>query len=62
MGVAVQGTGASLWFPCKDTQSDEPDLGATIKVAVPNGLMDVSNGRLTASEDLKMVTLAGIGK
>ena len=53
MGVAVQGTGASLWFPCKDTQSDEPDLGATIKVAVPNGLMDVSNGRLTGSEDLK---------
>jgi aminopeptidase N len=53
VGVAVQGTGASLWYPCKDTQSDEPDLGATIKVAVPNGLMDVSNGRLTGSEDLK---------
>ena len=53
VGVAVQGTGSSLWYPCKDTQSDEPDLGATIKVAVPNGLMDVSNGRLTGSEDLK---------
>lgn len=53
IGVAVQGTGASLWFPCKDSQSDEPDLGATIKVAVPNGLMNVSNGRFLGTEDLK---------
>jgi aminopeptidase N len=53
IGVAVQGTGASLWYPCKDSQSDEPDLGCTIRVAVPNGLMNVSNGRLTGSEDLK---------
>ena len=53
VGVACQGTGASLWYPCKDSQSDEPDLGATIKVAVPNGLKNVSNGRLLGSEDLK---------
>ena len=53
VGVAVQGTGSSLWYPCKDTQSDEPDSGATIKVAVPNGLMNVSNGRFKGSEDLK---------
>lgn len=53
IGVAVQATGASLWFPVKDSQTDEPDQGATIKVAVPNGLMDVSNGRLMGSEDLK---------
>lgn len=53
VGVAVQGTGASLWYPVKDTQTDEPDNGATIKVAVPNGLMNVSNGRLLGSEDLK---------
>lgn len=53
IGVACQGTGASLWYPCKDSQSDEPDFGATIKVAVPNGLMDVSNGKLIGSEDLK---------
>lgn len=52
VGVAVQGTGASLWFPVKDHQSDEPDLGATIKVAVPDGLMNVSNGRFTGSEKL----------
>jgi aminopeptidase N len=53
IGVAVQGTGASLWYPVKDSQSDEPDNGATIKVAVPNGLMNVSNGRFMGSEDLK---------
>lgn len=53
IGVAVQGTGASLWYPCKDTQTDEPDYGATIKVAVPNGLMNVSNGKLIGTQDLK---------
>jgi len=53
IGVAVQGTGASLWYPVKDHQTDEPDRGASIKVAVPNGLMDVSNGRFKGSEDLK---------
>lgn len=53
IGVAVQGIGASLWYPVKDTQTDEPDQGATIKVAVPNGLMNVSNGRLLGSHDLK---------
>jgi aminopeptidase N len=53
IGVAVQGTGASLWYPVKDSQSDEPDNGASIKVAVPNGLMNVSNGRFLGSQDLK---------
>lgn len=53
VAVACQGTGASLWYPVKDSQSDEPDNGATIKIAVPNGLMNVSNGKLMGSEDLK---------
>jgi aminopeptidase N len=53
VAVACQGTGASLWYPVKDSQSDEPDKGATIKVAVPNGLMNVSNGRFIGSTDLK---------
>ncbi len=52
IGVAVQGTGASLWYPCKDSQTDEPELGASVKVAVPNGLMNVSNGRFLGSQDL----------
>ncbi len=53
IGVAVQGTGASLWYPVKDTQSDEPDNGASVKVAVPDGLMNVSNGRFLGSEKLE---------
>ncbi|WP_019038773.1 M1 family metallopeptidase [Psychroflexus tropicus] len=51
VAVAVQGTGASLWYPNKDHQSDEPD-SADIKVSVPNGLMNVSNGRLIAETPL----------
>ena len=50
VGVAVQGTGASLWYPNKDHQSDEPDE-AQIDIAAPNGLMNVSNGRLVGKED-----------
>ncbi|WP_308225094.1 hypothetical protein [Flavobacterium sp. J372] len=42
-----------FWYPVKDHQTDEPDRGASIKVAVPNGLMNVSNGRLKGSTDLK---------
>ncbi|MFY7810515.1 MAG: M1 family metallopeptidase [Flavobacterium sp.] len=53
IGVAVQGIGASLWYPVKDHQSDEPDLGASIKVIVPAGLINVSNGLFVAREDLE---------
>ncbi len=49
VGVACQGTGASLWFPCKDSQSDEPNEGANISVEIPNGLTAVCNGRLLGS-------------
>ncbi|RAR46368.1 M1 family metallopeptidase [Flavobacterium lacus] len=52
VGVAVQGTGASLWYPVKDHQSDEPDRGASVRIAVPNGLMNVSNGRFLGKEAL----------
>ena len=45
VGVAVQGFGASSWWPNKDHQSDEVD-SMLISVSVPQGLMDVSNGRL----------------
>jgi aminopeptidase N len=43
--VTCQGTGASLWWPNKDHQSDEPD-SMLISISVPDGLMDISNGRL----------------
>jgi aminopeptidase N len=46
MSVACQGLGASVWFPCKDHQSDEPDSGATLTVSVPQKMSVVGNGRL----------------
>ncbi len=46
MSVACQGLGASVWYPCKDIQSDEPDNGAILHVTVPDSLMAVGNGRL----------------
>lgn len=52
VGVAVQGTGASLWYPCKDSQSDEPE-SAIINIEVPKGLVAVSNGRLVKQWDNK---------
>jgi aminopeptidase N len=43
--VACQGAGASLWWPCKDHQSDEPD-SMMISITVPDTLINISNGRL----------------
>ena len=51
VGVAVQGTGASLWYPNKDHQSDEPE-SVQLDIAVPNGLMNVSNGRMIGKKEL----------
>jgi aminopeptidase N len=47
MSVAVQGLGASAWYPCKDYQGDEPDAGASLTVQVPDSLVAVANGKLT---------------
>ncbi len=52
IAVAVQGTGASLWYPNKDHQSDEPQEVLT-EVEVPTGLMNVSNGRLVGEKELE---------
>jgi aminopeptidase N len=45
LAVTCQGTGASLWWPCKDHQSDKPD-SMLLSITIPSGLMDISNGRL----------------
>ncbi len=42
--------GASVWFPCKDTQSDEPEQGVETHFTCPSDLVCVSNGRLTSTE------------
>ena len=49
MTVACQGLGASVWYPCKDTQADEPDSGAVVRITVPEDLVGVANGRLVNS-------------
>ena len=47
MTVTCQGeVGASIWYPCKDHQSDEPDNGASLTMIVPDTLVAVANGRL----------------
>lgn len=45
MTVACQGLGASVWYPCKDSQADEPE-GATLHIITPDTLIGVGNGRL----------------
>jgi len=58
MSVACQGLGASVWYPCKDHQSDEPDNGASLTMIVSDGLVGVANGRLKAKENNQDGTLS----
>lgn len=50
ISTAVQGLGASAWYPCKDHQSDKPD-SVLIRVSVPSGLQNISNGRLRSVKE-----------
>ncbi|MEM8526970.1 MAG: M1 family metallopeptidase [Bacteroidota bacterium] len=45
VGVACEGDGASMWWPCKDHLTDEPD-SMSIKIAVPDDLVCAANGEL----------------
>ncbi|MFC7000084.1 M1 family metallopeptidase [Rufibacter roseus] len=49
IATSVQGDGASLFWPNKDHMYDEPD-SMMIRVRVPQGLINVSNGRLRKTE------------
>jgi aminopeptidase N len=51
VGVACQGIGASIWYPCKDHWSDKPD-SVRLQYDVPKGLMAVGNGNLVKKEDI----------
>ena len=51
INTACEGTGASMWWPDKDQWKDEGQ-SMDISVAVPNGLMDVSNGKFVGKTDL----------
>lgn len=48
ISAACQGIGASVWYPCKDHQSDEPDDGASLTIITPQDLVGVGNGRLAS--------------
>src|ERR1700684_3701726 len=51
INTACEETGASMWWPNKDQWRDEVEE-MEISVAVPNGLVDVSNGRFVGKTDL----------
>jgi aminopeptidase N len=52
INTANEGVGSSVWWPGKDQWYDEPDEGMDIRVAVPNPLVNVSNGRFIGKTDL----------
>ncbi|MBN1415623.1 MAG: M1 family metallopeptidase [Bacteroidales bacterium] len=45
IGVTCETEGGSIWFPCKDHLSDEPD-SVRLRMTVPAGLQVVSNGTM----------------
>jgi aminopeptidase N len=45
IATAVEGLGASAWWPVKDYLADEPD-SQRVAITVPSSLVEVSNGRL----------------
>jgi aminopeptidase N len=49
--TACEGTGASIWWPDKDQWRDEPE-SMDISVEIPNGLVDVSNGKFVGKTDM----------
>jgi len=51
VGVACEGTGASLWWPNKDHLSDEPD-SMLVSVTVPKRLFVAGNGNLREEVEL----------
>lgn len=53
VSLACQGLGASVWLPCKDHQSDEPELGMSLTVITPKELSVVANGRKTQENSFK---------
>ena len=50
VATSNQGLGASVWWPNKDYQAEEPD-SQRIAVTVPEGMTDVSNGRLRSTRE-----------
>jgi len=49
IGVACEGLGASVWWPCKDYLADEPD-SMRMTFIVPSKIICISNGNLLKTE------------
>lgn len=49
VSVACQGIGASVWYPCKDLQSDETT--ANLNIIVPDTLVGIGNGKLVKKQE-----------
>ncbi len=52
VAVSCETEGGSLWFPCKDHLSDEPD-SVRLRMTVPKGLQVVSNGIMQSHTSLQ---------
>ena len=51
-----QGVGASIWWPNKDTQADEPD-SERVAITVPGPMQSIGNGRLRKTKANKDGTI-----
>ncbi len=50
ISVADEGIGASVWLPCKDSWSDEPDQGVILNIVTPKDLVGIGNGKLISEK------------
>jgi aminopeptidase N len=51
ISVACQMVGGSIWYPCKDHYSEEPDLGASLTISINDSLgVLIGNGRLKSRQ------------
>ncbi|MGI4755611.1 MAG: M1 family metallopeptidase [Janthinobacterium lividum] len=52
IATSCEDDGARVWWPNKDQWQDEPQDGMDLLVEVPDGLTDISNGRLQGTQKL----------
>ena len=54
ISVACQLVGGSIWYPCKDHYSEEPDEGASVTLSINDSLgVVIGNGRLMKESKLE---------
>jgi aminopeptidase N len=57
ISVACEGSGASIWLPCKEVLYDEPDNGVSFSITIPDTLTAIANGRLKNKSNSKKGTV-----